>query len=81
MTHPARTIPPARPPAPPGAQQDPYVSVEAMAARVGVSRMTIYRAISGRHLRSMRVGRSLRVRESWFLAWLRDGARTGGRSA
>lgn len=64
-----RTVPPARLP-------DPWLTVEEIAENMRVSKMSIYRAIHGDYMRHVRVGRSFRVRTSWFEAWVGDGART-----
>jgi excisionase family DNA binding protein len=55
---------------------DPWLTVPEIADQLGVSRMTIYRAVNGDYLRSVRIGRSFRVRTTWFEAWIEDGART-----
>ena len=49
-----------------------YLTVSELAGHVGVSRMTIYRAINSGELQAIRIGRSFRIsRESWD-AYLRD---------
>lgn len=53
------------PPAPPAPRiKDDVLTVHAIAADLGVSKMTVYRLIHSGELRAMRIGRSFRVRES-----------------
>lgn len=55
-----RTVPPA----------DPWLTVAEVARQLRVSKMTVYRLVNGGELRSVRVGRSFRIRASWFRKWL-----------
>lgn len=57
---------------------DPWLTVDEIAALRRVSRMTIYRAANGDFLRADRVGRLIRIRASWVDEWVADGGRTFG---
>ena len=57
---------------------DPFLTVADIAKDLRVSKMSVYRATSGEFLRSIRVGRQLRIRTSWFQEWLDAGAPTLG---
>lgn len=46
------------------------LTVGEIATKLRVSRMTVYRLVEIRDLESMRVGRSIRVRQSWLDAYL-----------
>jgi excisionase family DNA binding protein len=48
---------------------DPFMTVEEIAALTRLSRMTVYRAIRTGDLPATRFGRSFRVRESAFREW------------
>lgn len=58
------------------AAADPFMKPLEVAAALRVSKETVYRAIRGNTLQSIPVGRSFRIRRSWFEAWVRDGAPT-----
>lgn len=47
------------------------LTVQQIAADLDVSKMTVYRLVHSGELRSLRVGRSIRVREADYLAWLK----------
>ena len=47
-----------------------YISVKDVAARLGVSKMTIYRMVHSGEIPSIRVGRSFRIPKTAFQAWL-----------
>jgi excisionase family DNA binding protein len=55
---------------------DPWVSVIDIARELGVSKMTVYRLLKAREIRSLKVGRSFRVRKSWVLAYIAQGGST-----
>lgn len=57
---------------------DPWWTVDEIAADMRISRMTVYRACKNDYLRSIKVGRLVRIRNSWLNAWLDAGAETGG---
>lgn len=57
---------------------DPWLSVAEVADLAYVSRMTAYRAIHGEYLEAVRRGRSIKVRTSWYRAWIAAGAPTYG---
>jgi excisionase family DNA binding protein len=50
---------------------DPYLTVDEVAARLRVAKMTVYRLIRSGDLIAFRIGRSIRVTESAFNAFLR----------
>jgi len=62
---PARGFPPR-----PRDPQDPWMTVAAIAAELGVSKMTVYRLIHAGELAAHRIGRSFRVRTSALAAYL-----------
>ncbi len=59
------------PPAPP-AGDDPWMTVEEIAGRLRVSRMSVHRLIDAGQLRHVRIRSSIRVRRSWVQAYLRS---------
>jgi excisionase family DNA binding protein len=59
------------PPRPPEAE--PWVSMEVVAAHLGVVKDTVYRWIEGRHLPAHRIGRLWKCKLSEVDAWVRSG--------
>lgn len=55
---------------------DPWLTVGEIAAQLDVAKMTIYRAVDGGYLQSVRIGRGIRIRTSWFERWINNGGRT-----
>lgn len=51
---------------------DPWLTISEVADALRVSTMTAYRLCERGELRAKRVGRSLRIRQSWFDAYLED---------
>lgn len=51
---------------------DPWLTISEVADQLRVSTMTAYRLCERGELRAKRVGRSLRIRQSWFDAYLED---------
>jgi excisionase family DNA binding protein len=51
---------------------DPWLTISEVATQLRVSTMTAYRLCERGELRAKRVGRSLRIRQSWFDAYLED---------
>ncbi len=64
----------------PSASGDPWMTVEEIAKRLRVSKMTVHRLIDGGDLQHVRIRSSIRVRRSWVQAYLRS-TRTGPRVA
>ena len=58
------------------AAADPFMKPLEVAAALRVSKETVYRACRGETLQSIRVGRSFRIKRSWFDAWVKAGAPT-----
>ena len=58
-----------------------YLTVHEVAARLRVSRMTIYRLASAGEIASIRVGRSIRIPESAANEYLRDAEYVAGGAA
>jgi excisionase family DNA binding protein len=56
---------------------DPWLTVAEVARIPRLSKMTIYRAVWNGHLDAVRLGRSIRVRESAVIAWIRNGSVAG----
>lgn len=48
-----------------------YLSVNQVAAQLAVSKMTVYRRIEAKELIAFRIGRSYRIDERDFIAYLR----------
>jgi excisionase family DNA binding protein len=57
-----------------------YLTVEQVSSRLKVSKMTIYRLISGSRLAAVRVGRSYRISEKSLTAYLNGKGEDGSRS-
>ena len=57
---------------------DPWLAPTRIAADLGVSKMTVYRAIHAGELRSVQVRHQYRVRTSWYQEWLNGPATSGG---
>ena len=55
-----------------------YVSVTELAARLSVSRQTIYTAIKDEELPHVRIGRAIRVSEEAVSVWIASGGATAG---
>lgn len=53
-----------------GAEPVRWRSVDSLAHEIGVSRMTIYRLVKAGTLPSMRIGRSVRISQADWLAYL-----------
>lgn len=56
------------------------LSVKEMAKRLGVAKMTVYRLIHADKIEAIRVGKSYRVTEAAFKAYMKE-ARTGGKAS
>lgn len=57
---------------------EPMLDVNEVAARLGVSKMTVYRLATAGELRAFRIGRSVRIRPRDLAEYLRA-ANMGGR--